>query len=247
MRERVAGARRPLDVLALFNPDRVSLSLSEISRLSGIALTTAHRLVGELSDWGALDRDERGRYSIGLRLWEVGSLASRRMSLRQAALPFMEDLYEATHENVQIGVLDQSEVVYVEQISGRQAIPVITLPGSRLQAHATATGILLLAHATKADVDAVLAGPLRSYTPHTVTDPHRLRRAIADARRNGYAVNEHQIDVAAASVAAPIRDASQAVVAGLSIVMPASGSRVRRYIPALLAAARGISRTLGAA
>jgi DNA-binding IclR family transcriptional regulator len=246
MAEQLSGARRLLGVLGCFTPERVSLTMSEISRLQGIPLTTTHRLVTELAEWGALDRDESGRYSIGLRVWEVGSLAPRRISLREAALPFMEDLYEVTHENVQIAVLDASEVVYVERISGRLAVPVVTLPGSRLAAHATASGILLLAHARKDDVDAVLAQPLRSYTQHTLTDPQRIRRAIADARRHGYVVNEQQIDLAAASVAAPVRDSSQAVVAALSIVVHATSSRARRYVPAVLAAARGISRVLGA-
>jgi hypothetical protein len=109
--ESVTG--RAMRVLAAFSAEHPDPSLSEISRRARVPLTTAHRLVGELSAWGALERDARGHSRIGLRLWEVASLAPRTIGLREAALPLMEDLYEATHENVQLAVLDELEVVYV--------------------------------------------------------------------------------------------------------------------------------------
>ena len=243
--KRASGTQRVLAILDCFSADRPTLTLSDISRLAGLPLTTAHRQVGELARWGALERDHEGRYRIGLRLWEVGALAPRSIGLREAALPFLEDLYEVTHENVQLAVLDGSEVVYVERISGRQAVHVVTRPGSRLPVHATAVGLVLLAHAGPDEIDAVLSRRLRAYTEHTVTDPTRLRRTMAEIRRTGYAISDRQIELVSASVAAPVYDATRAVVAALSIVVPARGAQTRRYVPAVLAAARGISRILG--
>jgi len=75
--------------------------------------------VAELSAWGGLERGADGRYRIGLRLWEVGALAPRGLGLREAAMPFLEDLYEVTKQNVQLAVLDGTEVVYLERLSGR--------------------------------------------------------------------------------------------------------------------------------
>ncbi|NUR66464.1 MAG: helix-turn-helix domain-containing protein, partial [Streptomyces sp.] len=109
---------RLLAVLAAFDHEHPALSLTDISRRAGLTLTTAHRLVGALSDWGALERDGSGVYHVGLRLWEVAALAPRGLGLRQIALPYLEDLYEATHENVQLAVRDGGEVVYIEWISG---------------------------------------------------------------------------------------------------------------------------------
>lgn len=239
-----SGTQRVLAILDCFSAARSELTLSDLARLTGIPLTTTHRQVGELTRWGALERAADGRYRIGLRLWEVGALAPRSIDLREAALPFLEDLYEATHENVQLAVLDGSDVVYVERIAGRHAVHVVSRPGSRLPAHATAVGLVLLAHAPKEQVEAVLAGPLRRYTEHTVTDPERLRRVLAETRRAGYTVSDRQIEVVSASVAAPVR-AAGTVVAGLSIVVPAPGTLARRYIPTVVTAARGISRALG--
>ncbi|MGF7239002.1 MAG: IclR family transcriptional regulator [Frankia sp.] len=241
-----SGTERVLTVLACFSADRPTLTLSEISRLAALPLTTAHRKVGELARWGALERDEAGRYRIGLRLWEIGALAPRSLGLREAALPFLEDLYEVTHENVQLTVLDGPQVVYVERICGPRAVHVVTRPGSRLPAHATAGGLVLLAQAGPEAVDAVLAGPLKRYTEHTVTDPARLRRMLADARQTGYAICDRQIETVSVSVAAAIYDGRRTAVAALSIVVAAGGPGARRYLPAVLAAARGISRRLAA-
>ena len=106
-------------------------TLTEISRRTGLPVATAYRLVGELTGWGALERDDRGRYRIGIRLYEVAMLVPRSLRLHEAAMPFLEDLYEATHENVQLAVLDGAGVVYVEHVAGRNAIGVFTRPGLR--------------------------------------------------------------------------------------------------------------------
>src|SRR3954466_12979681 len=92
-----------LGLLAAFTP-AAPLTLSELARRSGVSLPTAHRRVAELLEWGALERGADGRYRIGLRLWEVASLAPRGLGLREQAMPFLEDLYEVTHENVQLAV-----------------------------------------------------------------------------------------------------------------------------------------------
>src|SRR5690349_24337055 len=132
-------------------------------------MATTHRLAAELTTWGALERDSRGRYRIGLRLWEVGSLAPRGLGLREIALPYLEDLYEATHENVQLAVLDGAEVVYVERIAGRTSVGVRTRVGGRWPAHSTGVGLVLLAYAGAEAQERYLAGPLARFTDRTIT------------------------------------------------------------------------------
>ncbi|GAA2784532.1 IclR family transcriptional regulator [Saccharopolyspora taberi] len=238
-------ASRLFRVLDAFTAQRPAMTLSAISRHSGLALTTTHRLVGELAGWGALERGADGRYRIGLRLHELASLAPRGMFLRQVAMPFLGDLYEATHQNVQLGVLDGTDVVYVERISGREAVPVVSRVGGRLPLHATGVGLVLLAHADHDLQETVLGGPLQRFTTRTVDDPEQLRRVLADVRRQGYVISDRQIELTTLSVAAPVRDESDAVIAALSVVVPAEGTDPRTLVPAVRAAARGISRTLG--
>lgn len=237
---------RILGVLAAFDAEHTRLTLTELSRRSGLPLSTAHRLVGELTRWGALERGDDGRYRIGLRLWEVGALAPRSVGLREAALPFLTDLHEVTGENVQLGVLDGTEVVYVERISGRRAVHVVSRVGGRLPLHATGVGLVLLAHAAPELQERVLAGPLRRYTARTACTPGQVRRLLADVRRTGVAVSDGQIELIALSVAAPVHGPRGDVVAALSVVVPAAGSDARTYVPAVRAAARGVSRALGA-
>jgi DNA-binding IclR family transcriptional regulator len=235
---------RALAVLAAFDADHPDLTLTEIGRRAGLPLTTVHRLAGELTAWGALER-ANGRYRIGLRLWEVGALAPRGIGLRDAAMPFLEDLYEVTRQNVQLAVLDGTEVVYVERLSGRHAVSIVTRVGGRLPVHATGVGLVLLAHSPPDLQEEILDGPLRAFTPHTVTSPARLREILADVRRSGVVVARQQIEVVSQSIAAPVRDAGGDVAAALSIVVPAEYDS-RAYVPAVQAAARGISRTLRA-
>ncbi|MFS8202737.1 IclR family transcriptional regulator [Streptomyces sp. CWNU-52B] len=240
-----SAPHRLLSVLAAFDHDHPALSLTDISRRAGLSLTTAHRLVGALSDWGALERDAAGIYHVGLRLWEIAALSPRGLALRQVALPYLEDLYEATHENVQLAVRDGSEVVYIEWISGRSAVGVKIQVGARWPLHATGVGLALLAHCEPGFQVAYCGGPLAGFTPHTITDPAELRRALAEVRRSGVAVSSRQITDDALSVAAPVRGADGTVTAAVSVVVPEHGAQTPALIPAVRLAARGISRALG--
>jgi DNA-binding IclR family transcriptional regulator len=239
------AAGRLLDVLGAFSADHPLLTLSEISRRTAMPLTTTHRLVGELTEWGALERDERGVYRIGLRLLEVASLSPRWQGLREVALPFMEDLYEVTHENVQLAVRDGLEVVYVERIAGRDAVGVYTRVGGRWSLHATGVGLVLLAHAGPEVQELALSTPLKAHTAKTIVDPVRLRRVLAEVRRTGVAISEGQVTLDALSVAAPIWGPSNEVIAALSIVVLADRAEPKALIPAVTAAARAVSRGMG--
>ncbi|MFF3377534.1 IclR family transcriptional regulator [Streptomyces sp. NPDC002680] len=236
---------RLLSVLSAFDHEHPALSLTDISRRAGLTLTTTHRLVGALTDWGALERDEAGVYHVGLRLWEVAALAPRGLALRQIALPYLEDLYEATHENVQLAVRDGGEVVYIEWLSGRSAVGVHIRVGARWPLHATGVGLALLAHSDADVQQAYCEGPLTAFTPHTITDPAELRRVLAEVRRTGVAISSRQVTDDALSVAAPVRGQTGGVVAAVSIVVPQSDAQVPVLVPAVRLAARGISRALG--
>lgn len=238
---------RVLDVLGAFTAEAPVLGLSEIAKRTGLPLTTAHRIVGELAAGGALHRGDDGRYRIGLRLWEIAHLAPASHDLRDAAMPFLEDLHEVTRHNVQLAVLDPEdpgEVVYVERLSSRDAVSIVTRSGSRLPAHATGVGLVLLAHADPDDVERVLARPLRRFTPYTVCDPVGVRSLLAQVRSGGFVISDRQIEAVSLSVAAPVSQGSGPVVAALSIVVPAVGTNPHTWVPAVRAAARGISRAL---
>lgn len=235
---------RALAVLGAFDTSHPVLTLSELSRRANLPLTTVHRLTTELTRWGALERDDERRYRIGLRLWEVGSLAPRPITLREAAMPYLEDLHAVTRENVQLAVLDGTEALYVERISAPGAVTIRSRAGSRLPLHATGVGLVLLAFAPAEVQERVLAGPLKPFTAMTVVDPGQLRRRLAEVRRTQVAVCDRQIEMVSLSVAAPVFGAGDEVVAALSVVVRA-GQPAARLIPVVRAAARGVTRSLG--
>lgn len=237
---------RTLDLLACFTPDQPIRTLSELSHHSGLPLTTTHRIVADLVAWGALERTPDGGLQIGLRLWQVASQAPRGLRLREVALPFMEDLYVATGENVQLAVREGSEAVYIERLTGRRAVRVLTRVGDRFALNATGVGLVLLAHAPEEVRTAVLERPLQARTPYTITDPARLRATLAEVRRTGVAVSDRQVTEDALSVAYPVLGPGKEVVAALSVVVKYGTLPPQALIPAVRAAGHGISRALGA-
>jgi DNA-binding IclR family transcriptional regulator len=242
-----SGLSVPGKLLALldaFSQEHSAYTVSELARRTGLPLSTTHRLVRELERWGGLERGPDRRYRIGLRFVEVAALCPRGIGLRDVALPFMEDLYEATHQNVQLAVREGTEGVYVERIAGRRAVPVLTRVGAHWPLHATGVGLVLLAHAPSDVQQQVLDAPLAAFTPFTVTDPRRLRRMLAEVRRSGFSVSDRQITDDAYSVAAPIADQDGRCVAALSIVVPADDPGRASWAAVVRAAAAGISRRI---
>jgi DNA-binding IclR family transcriptional regulator len=243
---RLTAAQRVLAVLEVFDPEHLLLTLSEISRRAGLSLSTTHRLVGELRDWGALERSDDGRYAIGMRVLELGALEPQGLRLRNVALPFLGDLHAAVSADVNLSVRDGADVVYVESIRSRHGAPVLTRLGGRWPLHATATGQVLLAHAQPELQERVLSGALKRFTPKTVVEAGELRRTIAEVRRVGYAVVDESITAGAVAVAVPVRGPADRIVAAVGVTIRRGSCAPESALPALSMTARAISRGLGA-
>src|SRR3954452_3794278 len=121
---------RALAILDAFDAGAPRLSLSEIAERSGTPLTTTHRLLAELTEWGALVRRPDGRYEIGPKLWDLGLLAPVQLELRQVAAPFLMDVHTAIRDTVRLAVRDGMSALYVERVSGRESVPVVSTVGS---------------------------------------------------------------------------------------------------------------------
>ncbi|MGY1855377.1 IclR family transcriptional regulator [Modestobacter sp. SYSU DS0290] len=238
---------RALGVLDAFDSGHPRLTLSEVAARSGTPLTTAHRLLGELVEWGALVRRPDGRYEIGRKLWDLGLLAPVQLELRQVAAPFLLDVHTATRDTVHLAVREGLRALYVERISGRESVPVVSTVGSRLPLHATGVGKVLLACAPDEVVDRVLQ-ELSRETRYTVVDPRAVTRELGEVRRRGWSRTAEEMSLGTASVAVPVtvdRPAGPVVVAALGIVVPTHRRDLARLAPVLQVAARGIGRALG--
>jgi DNA-binding IclR family transcriptional regulator len=233
-----------VSLLDAFGPGTPELSLGDLARITGLPVSTTYRLASELVEWGGLERADRAGYRIGMRLWELGTLAPRGGTLREVALPFMQDLYEATKANVHLAVREGLEALYVDTISGHGSVPVRSRRGGRLPLHATGVGKVLLAHAPAEVLSAVVDGGMRRFTPYTVVAPGHLRRALAEVRRTGVAYAREELTLGSLSVAAPVVGKDDAVVAALAVVLAQGRGDLRRLAPAVRTAAISTSRAL---
>ena len=240
-------ASRVLAVLGAFDADHPELLLTAVAERSGLPLSTAHRLVGELTAWGALTRTGRGAYRVGLRLWELGQLAPG--GWRELAHPWLQELSAATRENVHLAVCDGVEALYVDKVHGRRAVPIASRVGGRLPLHTTGVGKALLAHRPEGFVRAYLERELERPTPYSVTEPGRLHRELEEVRRRGWASTSEEMTLGSCSLGVPVRAGGRPgarVVAAVGLVVgTAQAHELPRLLPALLRTAEGIGREAG--
>jgi DNA-binding IclR family transcriptional regulator len=234
---------RVLDVLGAFDVDHPRLTLSDVARRAGLPVQTAARLLGELVAGEALVRRADGRYEVGRRLWQVGLLAPLHRELREVALPLMHDIHAATGVVVHLAVREDAAALYVERMVGSGSVPVRSRMGARLPLHATAVGKVLLAEAPPEIVDHVLAR-LARITPHTIVEPGRLLRELAQVRRRGYARTAEEMTLGSCSVAVPVRAPDGPPVAALGVVTASHRPQTTRLLPLLLVAAASLGRAL---
>ncbi len=233
---------RALALLGAFDEQHRRLTLTELADRAELPVATAHRLVGELTDWGALTRTSSGEYVVGRRLWDVGLLAPAQTGLRQVASPYLHDLYGATLATVHLAVREDCEVLYLDRLAGHASVPIVSDIGSRLPMHATGVGKVLLAHAP-AEVQAEVLAHLTRITPYTIVQPGILSRQLAKVLRNDYATTVEEMSLGACSVAVPIR-AGATVVASVGIVVPSLRRDRDKLVTAMQVTARSIGRAL---
>jgi len=221
------------------------LTLDELAERSGLARSTAHRLAGQLVRLGLLERSQRG-WRLGMTLFELGQLVPRQQRLRDVALAYMEDLYEATRETVQLAVLDESEVLYVEIISGHRKVKTPSRRGGRMPAHCTALGKAMLAFSDDVGRSWIERhSPLVARTATTLADPRQLAKELQDIRRAGLAYDREESTAGLVCVAAPLLIANGTARAAMSVSMPAGGRITPSQVaPAVRSSGRALSREL---
>lgn len=245
----VSVVSRALALLYAFDDRHRRLTLTELARRADLPVPTAYRLARQLVDDGALVRRATGEFTVGRRMWDVGLLAPVQTGLREAASPFLNDIHAATLATVHLAVRDRMQVLYVERLSGRVSVPIVSTVGTRLPMHATGVGKVLLAHAPE-DVREAALTQLPRLTPHTITQPARLRDQLDAVRRDGFATTVEEMTLGACSLAVPVRPApgpsgeAGPVVAAVGVVVPGLRRGRGRLLAALQVAAQGIGRSL---
>jgi DNA-binding IclR family transcriptional regulator len=234
---------RGLLLLDAFGPADVELTLAQLSARTRLPKPTAHRLVAELVSWGGLEKTESG-YRLGMALFVLGQRVPRQRGLREAALPYLEDLYEATHENIHLTVFDATDTLFLEKVTGRRSMPIVSRVGGRLPAHCTASGKVFLALGPPAYLRSVIAEGLPRLTAKTIIMPGMLRQDLARTLDRGYGINREESETGVVAVAAPIHDHRRRVIAAISIAGSAHRLDLERLAPAVRTAALALSREM---
>jgi DNA-binding IclR family transcriptional regulator len=235
---------RVVEVLESFKGAGGPLTASEIARKTAIPMPSAHRIVAELVDVGFLEREPDRRLRIGTRLWEVVARSSSALTLREVALPYMEDLRAAVRTPTLLSVLDRNDVLNLETLSTRQpGVTNVTQPGVRLPALASSPGIVLVAFSPPEVREHILAtGKITRFTEHTVVDRADLQRIVNETRRTGYVVARRWIALDSTAVAVPILADDGTAIGALSVTTAFGADAPSTLLPALHATALGISR-----
>ncbi len=248
-RYRLKSLGSALDILECFLHNGPELGVSEIAHLIGMSKSAVHKVLTNLVARGYVLQDQvRGRYQLGLKLWELGTAAVDQMPLRDIAVPYLRELTDATGETSHLAVYESGEVVYIEKVSTAHAVQAYTRIGGRAPAYCVATGKVLLAYQPREERDAVANGPLKRHTPRTVINGPQLLAELERIAAQGFAVNtgEWRIDVVGA--AAPIEDKTHTVVAAIGMSGPSSRltpERAQQEVPTVVRIAGAVSSRLG--
>lgn len=246
MSESIRAVERALDVLLCFTNQTPELSMTQISELVGINKSTVHRLLATLERKRFVERDNAtGFYRPGIRLIQMAFLTLEHNDLRRIATPFLHNLCDQYHENVNLSILDDTEVVYMEVIESVQRVKLAASSGQRLPAFCTASGKAILAFQPVEDVKRILDRGMPKYTPNTILSEEAYLNNIQDARINGFAISDQEFEEGINAIAAPIFNEKGKPIASVSIAGPAYRLTIDRALeigPDLVIVTKQIAR-----
>jgi IclR family transcriptional regulator, pca regulon regulatory protein len=245
---------RGLAILGCFTPKRPVLGIADIADDLGMSRSTTHRYVITLVALGYLEQGASRKYRLGLRVTDLGMSALNSTGLREHAHPYLEELRQRTSYTTSLGVLDGTDVLYVDRVRsfrrGQGKIDLELHTGSRLPAYATAMGKLLLANLPDAEQRELIAQiKLTKRGPNTVTSKKALREELEEIQAAGFAVNDQELAPELYAIAAPVRNDARDVVAAVNIAAPSALITLEELVdalgPHLVSTADRISARLG--
>jgi DNA-binding IclR family transcriptional regulator len=224
-------------LLALGDVDEPA-GVTDLSRRLGLHKSTASRLLTTLERRGLVEQDdETGKYRLGIAVIRLAHRAEQTLDVGRLALPDLERLARAAHDPASLGVLDGDRVSVVAQGDPPSVAAIPDWTGRRLPLHATAAGKVLLAAVPERDVLRIVRAGLREYTPRTITALEPMLEELARVRRRGFAVALGELEAGLHTIAAPVHDGRNAIVAAVELRASALRLPVSR-LPELASAVR---------
>lgn len=247
----VPGLQRGLAILRLFNRNRIDISAPQIAKELAIPRSTVFRLLTTLEYLGFLDRSKNGDdYRLGAAVLTLGFEYLASLEVNELARPILERLRDNTGFTAHLVVQDGREVVFVLKVMAKSTLVSSVTVGTRLPAHATVLGRVLLADLTDDEIRTLYPeGRLERFSAQTPKDVGELIALVQRDRARGYAISESFFERGISAIAAPVRDSSNKVVAAINITIPegaVDGKQLRGALAKrVVAAAQELSRQLG--
>lgn len=219
--DRVQSLDRALELLELLAGGR-ELGVTELSRRLEVHKSTAFRLLATLQERGLVAQNPATeKYRLGYGLVRLAGAVVAEPDLSRAARPVLQELAEQTGETVNLAVLQGGQVINIDQIAAALLVVNVNWVGKQTPLHATSNGKVLVAYVPAEERRRLLGGPLKRFTPRTITDSKTLDRQLARARADGYAFTLEELELGLNAVAAPVWDSAGKVVAAVSVAGPA--------------------------
>jgi PcaR/PcaU/PobR family beta-ketoadipate pathway transcriptional regulator len=246
----IGSIAKCFQVLEALNAAGRAVGLKELAELAGLDRSAVQRITHTLRVLGYLRQDATTRaFTLSGRMLEFGHTVLATDRVRERAQPHLEALNKRTGETVNLMELEGDEIVYVARYPSLHAVSVDLHVGSRLPAFCTAAGRAILSRLPEEEALAVLKAARRTaMTPRTVTDIAGLRKAIAQARTLGYALNDQEAFIGDLSVAAPLLDRQGRPVGAVNVAVPTPRWQLPdlldKLVPQLLKTAAQVNREL---
>jgi IclR family transcriptional regulator, pca regulon regulatory protein len=250
---RVEALAKGLRILSLFSEQQPSWRISDIAAAVQMPMPTVYRVVMTLTSEQYLEHLPNGNYRPGVRVLTLGTAALRGLDLVEIADPHLQALATATGETVNLAVLSGDRVLYLVRIRNRDLVTANIQVGSTLAAVHTSIGKLLLAGLEQDDLTARITPASFSdgHGPNAKVSIEELRLELAEIRARGWALQDEELAFGLRSVAAPVRDSSGQITAGVNVAVQARDWSTQRIVrelrPMVSAACDDISALLGAA
>jgi DNA-binding IclR family transcriptional regulator len=238
-----------LRILEALQGSSAGLPLKAICDLTGIHKSTAHRFLKHLERERYLIRTEAGAYLIGPRLSQMSARGNHGATLQGVARPILWELWKSTQETVNLAVLDQGTVLYVDVIESPHEFRLSSRVGTRRSLHVTALGKALAAFLPAELRENILSTiTFQSSTPRTIINLLQFRQELEKIRQQGYAVDDEEAVQGARCVSAPILNSDSEPIGAVSVSGPVtrvSPDQVAMLAGAVMSAARAISAAMG--
>jgi len=242
--------KKIFDILEVFLKQKGEIGMAELANLSGLNISTAHRIASYLVKRGYLSQRQRGeKYSLSPKLLQFSNIILKRMQVRDVVLPFLHKLNDIVDETVNLAILSTEGAVFIESIESSRSLRLFLQLGAIEPLHCCAVGKVFLAHMREEELERYLKRKgLPRYTENTISDVNKLKQELSIIKREGIAIDNEEFEPGAKCIGSPIKDVNGNVAAAVSISAPSTrlhSERMQELKPLVKSCGLEVSRAIG--